>query len=307
VDVIHFQKCHFYTALPAILAAYFNGKTVHYDWDDWEEKIFYSSVHKKTLSTILTGISFQLMERGLPFLADSVSVSSQALRELAIKRGADKNRIVMAPVGADLDLFTAGRYSRGIREKHGINGELLVLYHGQLHSCQYVNLFLQAIKIISGTTMASRLKFMVLGDGSQRATLQKSSQSLGVGGRVIFTGFVPHADIPQYVAAADICVAPFEDNEVTRCKSPLKIAEYLASGKAIIASDVGEAGNMVQGVGLLVPPGDSEGLARGILELAGNDALRKTMELAARRRAEEKYNWRFSAENLEKAYLLNGI
>lgn len=301
-DVIHIQKSHFYAAVPAILAAYWTGKPLHYDWDDWEEKIFYASCRRRSPTTLLTGISFFMMERCLPFLADSVSVASDALKRLALRRGADRKKAVLAPVGADLQQFRPDRPSAGVREKYGVENGILVLYHGQLHSCQYVRMFLEAIKLILGKPGGDRLKFMVMGSGTELGRLQTYAQELGLTGRVIFTDFVPHADVPQHLAAADICVAPFEDNEVTRCKSPLKVVEYLASGRAIVASDVGEVRNMVEGAGLLVAPGKPEALAEGVLKLAGDEALRKKMASAARQRAETTYNWQASAENLEKAY-----
>jgi len=301
-DLVHFQKSHFYAALPVVLAAYWCGKPLHYDWDDWEEKIFYASLYKTTLTSIVTGISFWLMERCLPFLADSVSVASKALRTLAVRRGANKRRVFLAPVGADLQQFYPDRSSDRIRKKYNIEGALLILYHGQLHSCQYVGLFLNAIKIILKTGNSNHLKFMVLGSGSELSMLKKIAQELKIEDKVIFTDFIPHTDIPRYIATADICVAPFDDNEVTRCKSPLKIVEYMASGKPIVASDVGEVRNMMKGVGLLVEPGKPGALAKGILELAGNKKLRKTMAAAARQRAEAKYNWCFSTDVLERAY-----
>ena len=301
-DIIHFQKSQFYAALPAVLAAYLTWKPLHYDWDDWEEKIFYASIHRITATAILTGFSFHLMERCLPFLADSVSVASEALRKLALQRGADKKKIFLAPVGADLQQFRPDRSPDEVRKKYDIKDALLVLYHGQLHSCQYVRLFLGAIKLISETQDRNRLRFMILGSGSELGPLKTFARELGIGEKVIFTDFVPHADIPQYIAAADICIAPFDDNEVTRCKSPLKIVEYMASGKAIVASDVGEVRNMLDGAGLLVEPGKPEALVEGILGLAGDETLRKTIAAAARQRAETKYNWWCSAENLEKAY-----
>lgn len=304
-DIVHFQKSHFYAAIPAILAAYWTGKPLHYDWDDWEEKIFYASIHKRSPTTALTGFSFFLMERCLPFLADSVSVASEALKRLVLRRGADKKKVFIAPVGADLQQFRPDRAAAEVREKFGIGEALLVLYHGQLHSCQYVRQFLEAIKLLSKKQDCARLRFMVMGSGSDLGPLQTFAHELGITDKVIFTDFVPHADVPQHIAAADICVAPFEDNEVTRCKSPLKIVEYLASGKPIVASDVGEVRNMVEGVGLLVEPGKPEALAKGILELAGDEALREKMAAAARQRAETKYNWQSSAENLEKAYRTN--
>jgi glycosyltransferase involved in cell wall biosynthesis len=76
----------------------------------------------------------------------------------------------------------------------------------------------------------------------------------------------------------------------------------MASGKPIVASDVGDVRNMLDGVGLLVESGKPEALAEGILELVRNEKLRNTMAAAARQRAETKYNWECSAGNLEKAY-----
>lgn len=302
VDVVHFQKSQFYAALPAVLAAYLTGKPLHYDWDDWEEKIFLASIRKRSITTVLTGISFCLMERCLPFLADSVSVSSETLRKLALQRGANEKNVFLAPVGADLQQFRPDSPPGEVRKKHDLNNALLVLYHGQLHSCQYAALFLKAIRHISKIQDCNHLRFMILGSGSELRSLKMFAQELGIGEKVIFTDFIPHADIPQYIASADICVAPFYDNEVTRCKSPLKIVEYMASGKPIVASDVGEVRNMLGGAGLLVESGKPEALAEGILELICNKKLRNTMAAAARQRAETKYNWERSTENLEKAY-----
>ena len=301
-DIVHFQKSQFYAALPAVLAAYWTGKSLHYDWDDWEEKIFYASIPRMTPTAFLTGLSFQWLERSLPFLADSVSVASEALKKLALQRGADPTKVVLAPVGADLQQFRPDRSPGEIRKKYGIEGALLVFYHGQLHSCQYARLFLEAIKLISGTRNPGRLKFMIMGSGSDLGSLKTFARESGIEDKVIFTDFVPHADIPQHIAAADICVVPFDDNGVTRCKSPLKLVEYIASGKPVVAGDVGEVRNMLDGAGLLVEPGNPGALAKGILELAGNEPLRRTMATAARQRAEAKYNWRCSAENLEKTY-----
>lgn len=304
-DILHIQKSHFYAAIPAVLAAYLTKKPLHYDWDDWEEKIFYNSTSHKSLTTYLTGASFFFMERCLPFLAETVSVASTVLRQLAVSRGAKEERIASVPVGADLQQFRPDQNAGDVRKKYNLKKELLVLYHGQLHSCQYVRLFIQAIAIISRDKSNGSLKFMIMGSGSDLGSLKTFAEEQGVMGEVIFTDFVPHADVPHYIAAADICVAPFEDNEVTRCKSPLKIVEYLASGKPIVASDVGEVRNMVEGAGELVPPGDPEALAQGILKVAKDEVLRKTMGEAARQRAETIFNWKKSAENLEQSYQTN--
>lgn len=304
-DIVHVQKAHFYAAIPALLAAYIANKPLHYDWDDWEERIFHVAAHRKTPSSILTGFSFFVLERVLPLLADSVTAASEYLKDMAIRRGANRQKLFLTPVGGDIVSFHPGRDVSEIRSRYKVGEALLIFYHGQLHSCQYVRLFLRAIRLIVDQRPAAKLKFMILGTGFDLGPLESYARELGLGERVMFPGFVFHIDIPQYVAAADICVAPFEDNDVTRCKSPLKIVEYLASGKPIVASAVGEAENMVKGAGLLVPPGSAEALAEGILKLVDDEPLRKTLSLAARQRAEEKYNWQSSAENLLKAYESN--
>jgi glycosyltransferase involved in cell wall biosynthesis len=108
--------------------------------------------------------------------------------------------------------------------------------------------------------------------------------------------------MPYYIAAADVCVACFKDTEVSRCKSPLKIVEYLASGKPIVASNVGEIRKMVGGAGLLVEPGNFNSLAQGIIRLLADKELRNSLSLRARQRAELKYNWTYTAESLLSAY-----
>lgn len=86
------------------------------------------------------------------------------------------------------------------------------------------------------------------------------------------------------------------------CKSPLKIVEYLASGKAIVASQVGEVSNMIGEAGILTPPGDTRSLADGIIKVLEDYELRRNLGRLARQRAEKEYNWTVTAENLLDAY-----
>ncbi|TAM34230.1 glycosyltransferase, partial [bacterium] len=91
-------------------------------------------------------------------------------------------------------------------------------------------------------------------------------------------------------------------NSATCCKSPLKIAEYLASGKPMVASKVGEVESMVGEAGILVTPGDTAALAEKIEFLVSNKDLRAGLGKEARIRAENIYNWEKSSERLLEAY-----
>ncbi len=300
-DVVHFQKCHHYAAIPAVIAAYLKGKPLHYDWDDWEEKIWYESCGRGLHSRFI-GVSFKILERVLPLLSDSVSCASEGLKQLTLRLGVKEEFVFDAPVGADLAKFTPQLCGDAIREKNGIlKGEQLVLYIGQLHGAQYVDLFIKAANII--LHRCSHVKFMIVGEGFMEWKLRQMVNELGLEKKVIFTGSIAHDEIPFYTAAATVCVAPFKDTAVTRCKSPLKIVEYMASGKAIVASNVGEVSKMLGGVGILTPPGDFHAMAEAIILALGAPELRRHLQEASRRRAELKYNWAQTAASLLTAYV----
>ena len=174
------------------------------------------------------------------------------------------------------------------------------MYVGQLHGGQYVELFMEAASMLFQRN--PDLSFMIVGGGYRLPELKQYSASLGLNGRLIFTEFIPHDEIPFYIAAADICVACFERNDITECKSPLKIVEYLASGKPIVASRVGEVERMIGGAGILTEPGDAMSLADGIEKLLKDRELRKEFSQKARLQAENRHNWSNTADGLLRAY-----
>lgn len=298
-DVVHFQKCFYHAAIPAMIAALLRNKPVHYDWDDWELKIYEVSTKPGVLRSFIWNF-LKILETTIPRIVDTVSVASHRLRIECESLGVSRDRIFEAHVGADIAKFRPDIRSEPIRQKYAIERPL-VLYLGQLHGGQYVELFIEAASQVINNCNED-VSFMIVGDGYMRDELEKFSHRLNLDGKIIFTGAVPHDLVPQYIAAADICVACFGEDEVTMCKSPLKIVEYLASGKAIVASRVGEVPDMIQDAGVLVPPGDAKALAEGIVKVLRDSSLRKNLQILARRRAEEKYNWTVTADNLSAAY-----
>jgi glycosyltransferase involved in cell wall biosynthesis len=143
---------------------------------------------------------------------------------------------------------------------------------------------------------------MVVGGGPLLGELESMAYELNLSHRLIFTDYLPSDTIPDVLASADIAVACFSDEEFVRCKSPLKVAEYMAAGKAIVASRVGEVPWMTEGAAILAEPGSAADLAKGIGRLLENPELREELGRAARARAETILNWNQSARNLEEAY-----
>lgn len=298
-DIIHFQKCFHYISIPALICGWFLNKPLHYDWDDWEEKIWYHS-NRKSIHTIIFGNFIKLLERIIPVLVDTVSISSLELEKLCISFGVQRNRIFKAPVGANLKKFNPAISGEEIKIKYHLEKKNIILYLGQLHGGQYVNIFIEAANLV--LLEHPDTVFLIIGQGYRLNQLRELVARLGIEGSIIFTGSIPHSLVPGYIATSDICVACFENNELTVCKSPLKVVEYLASGKPIVASSVGEIPNMVGDAGLLVEPGNHRLLAEAIVNLIRDPQLRQKMAFAARQRAEIRYNWEKTSKNLLAAY-----
>ncbi len=294
VDVVEFQKCLPYCSMPSLFCARILGKPVCYDWDDNESAI----VQEWQPSSTFGGCVYAL-ERLLPRFTTTLCVSSQALKDKARSLGVSEDCIFEAPVGAALERFDPEDRGAEIRERYAIDGPLVV-YMGQLQGASYGELFLRAVGIVAKKWPGAY--FMVVGGGERLAMLRSASEALGLGSRLTFTDYVPHEQIPTFLAAADIGVATFARNESTVCKSPLKIVEYLAAGRPIVASDVGEIRKMVGDAGIVVRPGDPGAIAEGVSRLLGDDRLRARLSLLARRRAKEVYNWDATARSMLAAF-----
>jgi len=298
-DIVHFQKCFYHAAVPAMIAALLRNRHLHYDWDDWEVKIYEVSTQSGFLRNLIRNF-LAVLENNIPKAVNTVSVASHRLKSECRKLTKHNDRIFDAHVGADLLRFNPDVSGLAIRQKYGIT-KPLILYLGQLHGGQYVELFIQtAAKLIQ--EHRKDILFMIVGDGYLAGELKKMAREMDLDGSLIFAGAVSHELVPQYIAAADVCVACFEENEVTLCKSPLKVVEYLASGKAIVASRVGEVPEMLSDAGVLTMPGDPDSLALGIIKVLSDPKFKNNIQKSARKRAEEKYNWEVTAGNLLRAY-----
>jgi len=294
-DVVHFQKCSNYAAVPAVAAAYYQGRPLHYDWDDWEQAIF----EKDNNNPIGSWIYFQQMEKHLLKVVDTISVASKGLQTLGRKMKFPDERTFFIPVGADLEVFSPEVDGDDIRKKYNLDKKI-VLYQGQLSGSNYVYLYLNAVKKV--LQKREDVHFLVVGGGDKLDNARKITHDLGIEDNILFTNKVPHRLVPQFIASADVVVATFEDNSQVKCKSPLKVVEYMASGKAIVASNVGDVPDMIGENGLLTSPGNTDEIAAAIETLLDDTDLRQRLGKKARLRAEKIYSWKNSARTLIQAY-----
>jgi glycosyltransferase involved in cell wall biosynthesis len=118
---------------------------------------------------------------------------------------------------------------------------------------------------------------------------------------VTFTGALPHTEIPQHLAALDIAVAPYRFSDDFYF-SPLKVMEYMAMGRAIVAPMLGQIPSLLQGAdgpcGLLYPADDQQELATVLLRLIGDTGLRQILGTRAAKQASQHYSWQAVAQHV---------
>ena len=128
------------------------------------------------------------------------------------------------------------------------------------------------------------------------ADLQEYCRQLGLSGRVHFTGHVPAKDVPGLMAAADILLAPYQAQDFFYF-SPIKIFEYMATARAVVAARVGQIPEIIQdGVnGMVYDPSAPGALGERLLRLVDHPELRRRLGEEARRTVESHYTWQNSA------------
>jgi glycosyltransferase involved in cell wall biosynthesis len=174
----------------------------------------------------------------------------------------------------------------------------IIGYAGHLYAWKGVDVLLQAVAHIPGA------RAVIVGGHSSEPDLprlRERAQQLGIASRVEFTGLVSPSAVPPYLARAAILVLPNLPTTIsTRFTSPLKLFEYMAAGRAIVASDLPALREVLtDGVNaLLVPAGDADALAGAIARLIADDSLADRLGQAAFDAALD-YTWDRRAERLE--------
>jgi glycosyltransferase involved in cell wall biosynthesis len=141
------------------------------------------------------------------------------------------------------------------------------------------------------------IRLEVVGDGPALASLQQQAAALGIADRVHFTGLVGHEAIPEMVAGFDIALQP----RVVAYASPLKLFEYMAAGKAIVAPDQPNIREVLSDgeTALLFDAAEAGAMWRAISRLAADAMLRGTLGAGARAAIGRRdYTWRGNAERI---------
>ena len=236
--------------------------------------------------------------------ADRIFVVADVERSNLINAGVNKDKIVVNPNGVDLDQFRPGVGGASIRSRVAISDDVVVVgFVGSFGPWHGVAELAKAITLIPRET---KVKFLMIGTGKLREQAEATIAASGFSDRVVFTGAVPHDQVPGLLDACDILVSPhipLADGS-DFFGSPTKLFEYMAMGKAIVASNLGQIGEVLshEKTALLVEPADINALSAAILRLIKSPSLRSQLGEASRSEAVKNHSWSRNAECVLREY-----
>lgn len=259
------------------------------------------SLFKKVLYVILDRFSERFVSKFI--------VVSEALRKRLIKiHRVPFEKIVKICNGVELDLDTGLRTS-DIRNKLKLEfmipeDAILIGVIGRLVWQKGLTYFIRAIKQIldDRRQLSADIRFIIVGEGNKRKSLEHTAKKLGIEENVVFTGF--RNDAERILKALDILVLP----SVLEGQ-PIVLLEAMAMGKAIVATNIEGVNETVDNgvTGVLIPPGDSGALAEAIVCLLKDNKKAQEMADASRLAVEKNFTINQMIEKTENVYHDNMI
>ncbi|MDE2133696.1 MAG: glycosyltransferase family 4 protein [Alphaproteobacteria bacterium] len=226
--------------------------------------------------------------------ANSIIAVSEEVAAYVASCGIPREGILTIPNGVDTTHFHPDAGGEAVRRKLGLGADPVVGFIGSFKPWHGVDFLIDAFATMARQHRGVRL--LCVGEGPELEAAKEGIAAQGLEDRAVFSGRIPHAEIPSYLAAMDISVAPY----LTRSDfyfSPLKVVESLAAGTPVIAPRIGQLELLVDHgkTGLLFTPGDAADFIAKTLDLVRDPARRRTMSAAARAHALSDFSWQRAA------------
>lgn len=180
----------------------------------WMAKIF----EKKTLKT-----------------SNGVIVINEKLKDYTIEMGSHPDRTYLVRAGVDLERFNPHIDGSRVRKQYKITkNDFVLFFMGWLYD--FSGLKEVALALAKTKKKEFSLKLLIVGEGDLYAELKKIQREYNLQDRIVLTGWQPYDKIPEFLKASDLCLLPAQDNEVMHNIVPIKIYEYMAAGKPVLAT-----------------------------------------------------------------------
>lgn len=220
--------------------------------------------------------------------ASSVITVSDQVAEKIFDNYPVRSKTTTIPNGVNCQKFSTTSTA-----KTGDAEAVSIGFVGTLKPWHGVSILLEAFSAVHAEN--PNVSLTIVGDGPEKEALQQQLRAFTESAQQAITmvGAIPHAEIPRAVSGFDIAVAPYPAISDFYF-SPLKILEYMASGRSVVASRIGQINDLVQHdvTGCLVEPGCPEDLAKTLLGLVKDPDTRSSLGSAASQYVRANHSWR---------------
>ncbi|NPA72527.1 MAG: glycosyltransferase family 4 protein [Gammaproteobacteria bacterium] len=224
--------------------------------------------------------------------ADVIISVTDELKSLLIRHGINPQKILVVPNGVDIEYFNPERFQSEVQHLLSQHRRPIIGFVGTLVTWQGLDLLIQAIADLRSEGLDYNL--VVVGDGPMRAYWEQLARELGIYDRIKFLGRVPGDKVPSYIAGFDLTFSGqviLSSGEMYH--SPLKLYEYMAMGKPVVASAFTDAKRLVREgkTGYLFEPGNLEDLKRVLRQAYAEQEAWPEMGKKARAEVVAKHSW----------------
>lgn len=259
--------------------------------------------HGEDIAMALTSRELTLLMRRVYAGAEVTFANSANTRRMLLELGIAADRIEIVYPGVDTQRFRPDIDATEIRRRLTPNGETLLLSVGRLQTRKGHDLMIQAVRVLVRGQHRS-LRYVIVGDGSERSRLEALVDDCGVRECVTFVGEVSVDMLPQYFAACDVFVLPNRVDQGDVEGFGIVFLEAAASGKPAVGGNSGGVPEAVaDGVtGLLVSGTDVDELAATVGRLMDSEPLRRSLGEAGRARTVREFGWEAAAERVSATH-----
>jgi len=286
VDIVHAFDNRPAVILPSLYISRLHGARLCSDWADWWGRGGVIEAKRPKLVKILFGGVETFFEEHFRTYASAVTVTSKALRSRAIDLGIQPDRVFYIPSGADTERIRPMAREDARSTLNLPQHVPIIEYMGFV---QYdIDLAIRAFKVVHDELPDAR--FLLVGPVGKR--VEHIVNELELRENVIFTGIQPSSAMAHWLAAADVLLLPYQDTIYNRGRGPIKLGDYLASGRPVVTNPVGDLGELFarEKIGFLAGESPLE-FAHKILILLRDKELAQVMGRNARTVAETSENW----------------
>lgn len=208
--------------------------------------------------------------------ADAALPVTGVLGKSVAAYGVDPARLHVIPNGVAPEFLHAPPDTAAAKRALGIDADLVLGFVGFMRPWHGLD---RVVDFIADSGLKAGMHFLVIGDGPAKDAIEQRARERGVSNQVTFTGLVPREKIIAHIAAFDIALQP----DVVAYASPLKLFEYMALGKAVIAPATENIREVLDGSNaILFDPADPTAFRAAMERLAHDTALRQRLGAAAR-------------------------